>query len=204
MKTLTKTTKPLLGAMICVAMLSASSAAWAGEGTAAFDKQMGPIVAAYGKIHVALSGDSTKGVAKAAAKIAKLSRGLKPKTVKGKHAGHYAKLPATLRAAAVKLSKAKGIDAQREAFKAVSRPMAMWATMSKPAGVNVVFCSMAKGSWLQTDKKIRNPYYGKKMLTCGQIIGGDDKGHAGGHMGHGKKMEHGKNKKMGHGKHAGH
>ena len=45
--------------------------------------------------------------------------------------------------------------------------MAMWATMSKPAGVNVVFCSMAKASWLQTDKKIRNPYYGKKMLTCG-------------------------------------
>ena len=72
----------------------------------------------------------------------------------------------------------------RDAFKELSRPMAMWVTMSKPAGVNVVFCSMAKGSWLQTDAKIRNPYYGAKMLSCGQIIGGTHKGKASGHMKH--------------------
>ena len=46
--------------------------------------------------------------------------------------------------------------------------------MAKPKGVYVVFCSMAKGSWLQTGKEIRNPYDGKKMLTCGEIVGGDN------------------------------
>ncbi len=35
-----------------------------------------------------------------------------------------------------------------------------------------VFCSMAFGkgaSWLQTSDKIRNPYYGASMLTCGSV-----------------------------------
>ena len=26
---------------------------------------------------------------------------------------------------------------------------------------------MVKKHWLQTDKEIRNPYYGSSMLTCG-------------------------------------
>ena len=51
----------------------------------------------------------------------------------------------------------QGHRKQREAFKELSRPLAMWATMSKPAGLNVVFCSMAKGSWLQRDKTDRQP-----------------------------------------------
>ena len=56
------------------------------------------------------------------------------------------------------------------------------ATMSKVADVNVVFCSMAKGSWLQKEKVIANPYYGSKMLRCGEIISGKDKGTKGGQM----------------------
>jgi len=28
---------------------------------------------------------------------------------------------------------------------------------------------MAKASWLQTEKGIRNPYYGKSMLDCGTL-----------------------------------
>jgi len=32
---------------------------------------------------------------------------------------------------------------------------------------------MAKGSWLQSGKEIKNPYYGKSMLACGEIVGGD-------------------------------
>jgi hypothetical protein len=63
--------------------------------------------------------------------------------------------------------------------------MAMWGTMSKPKGIDVVFCSMAKGSWLQKRGEVRNPYYGSSMLTCGEVVGGDahhPSGH--GHGGH--------------------
>jgi len=29
---------------------------------------------------------------------------------------------------------------------------------------NEAYCPMAKASWLQTEKEVRNPYYGKSML----------------------------------------
>ena len=150
--------------------------------TAKFDKAMEPVLAQYLKIHKALAGDTDKGVARAAAKIVKLTARLKPGTVSGKHAAHYKKLPAKIKAAAAKLAKAKGLAAQRKALKPLSQPLAMWATMSKVATVNVVFCSMARGSWLQREKVIANPYYGSKMLRCGEIISGKDKGTRGGHM----------------------
>jgi hypothetical protein len=143
---------------------------------------MQPLLAPYFKIHAALAGDKETGVTREAKKIAGLAGKIDSGTVTGKHAAHYRALPGKIKAAALKLSKAKGIAARREAFKDLSKPMAMWVTMSKPPGVNVVFCSMAKGSWLQKGKTIANPYYGKKMLRCGEIIGGEGKGVKGGHM----------------------
>jgi len=65
---------------------------------------------------------------------------------------------------------AKEIVSMRTALVDLSKPMVMWASLSKPSGINVVYCSMNPGSWLQKGSKIRNPYYGSKMLSCGQII----------------------------------
>lgn len=154
----------------------------ANASSAGFDKAMKPILAQYIRAHAALAADGTRGVAKAAKRIATLTRKLDPRAVSGKRQVHFAALPGKLLRAASKLASAKSLAAAREAFKALSRPMVLWATLSKPAGVNVLFCSMAKGSWLQTDKAVRNPYYGKKMLRCGQIIGGAHHGHSSGHM----------------------
>ncbi len=141
-------------------------------GTKTFDKGMRPILNEYLAIHKALSGDSTAGVAKAAGKITKLAGKLQPGKVKGKHASRYKHVPMKLKKAARKLAKAKDIKAMREALKDLSKPMAMWATMSKPAGIAVVYCSMTEGSWLQKGKKIANPYYGAKMYGCGEVVGG--------------------------------
>jgi hypothetical protein len=35
--------------------------------------------------------------------------------------------------------------------------------------VKLAYCPMVRGSWLQKDETIRNPYYGKGMLTCGEF-----------------------------------
>lgn len=32
------------------------------------------------------------------------------------------------------------------------------------------YCPMKKSYWLSTEKAIKNPYYGKKMLACGNVI----------------------------------
>jgi len=176
--------KTIVAASI-IALVS-SAAVSASADTSKFDAAMQPIAAQYATIHKALAGDSTKGVQATAKRIVALAGKVSAQSVTGVHAKHYADLPQKIRAAALKLSKAKTIDKQRAAFKALSRPLAMWATMSRPAGINVVFCSMAKGSWLQTGKQIENPYYGAKMLRCGEVVAGKHKGAAGGHMGHGR------------------
>lgn len=35
--------------------------------------------------------------------------------------------------------------------------------------VKVAYCPMARKFWVQTEPDIRNPYYGKAMLTCGEF-----------------------------------
>jgi Cu(I)/Ag(I) efflux system membrane fusion protein len=142
-------------------------------GTAKFDKQMQSILNEYLKIPKALAGDTTKGVIGAAEKIRTLAKKLDSSSVTGEHAKHFKDLPEKLKAAADKLAKAKNIASMREALKELSKPMAMWASMSKPKGISVVYCSMAPGSWLQKGTLIANPYYGAKMLRCGEIVGGE-------------------------------
>ena len=138
--------------------------------TSKFDKAVTKLMKPYLSIHKTLVSDSTDGVTPAAKKIAKLAKKLNAKTVTGKHKDHYATLPKKIQDAAAKLVKAKELDAVRDAFKELSRPLVMWATMSKPNGIHVLYCDMAKGSWLQDDRAVRNPYYGTKMLKCGEIL----------------------------------
>jgi Cu(I)/Ag(I) efflux system membrane fusion protein len=142
-------------------------------GTEEFDKTMHPVLTEYLKIQEALAADKTDGVKSAAEQIVALADNVDAKTVTGEHAMHYTDLPMKIKRAAQELAQGKEITAMREAFKSLSRPMVMWGTMSKPKGIYVVYCSMAKGSWLQKGKDIRNPYYGHQMLSCGEIVGSE-------------------------------
>ena len=144
-----------------------------GTGTEKFDRQMEPILNDYLQIGSALSADSLNGVREKAEAIAKLAGGLDSGSVSGEHAARYKSVPANLEKAAQSLSKAQSLTAARDAFKDLSKPMAMWVSMSKPKNIDVVYCSMAKGSWVQKRGKVSNPYYGPKMLKCGEIVGGD-------------------------------
>lgn len=71
-----------------------------------------------------------------------------------------------------KLVKSETLAQQRQVFLDVSKSM---IHLVEGFGVNqkvmIQFCPMANdfkgGYWLSTDIKIKNPYYGRKMLTCG-------------------------------------
>jgi hypothetical protein len=141
-------------------------------GTEEFDIAMNPVLEEYLKIHDALAQDNTEGVKRAAEQIVTLSDKVDPNTVTGEHKDHYRDVPVKIKKAAQEPAQGKDLGAMREAFKALSRPMAMWATMSKPRGVYVVYCSMQRASWLQKGKAVRNPYYGQEMLDCGEIVSG--------------------------------
>lgn len=139
-------------------------------GTKEFDAGMKPILAQYLQMQSSLASDSVEGIKKSAKKIKTLAKKLDPSSVTGKHAGHYKNVPSNLVKHASAIGKSNDIAMIREKFKKLSQPMAMWAGMSKPKGIDVVYCSMAKASWLQKKGKTRNPYYGKKMLACGEIV----------------------------------
>jgi uncharacterized lipoprotein len=76
---------------------------------------------------------------------------------------------------AAKITSAKDIEAQRTAYAVLSTD---FIALVKKSGLNsgelyVDFCPMAmddKGaSWISSNKEIRNPYFGEKMMTCGEI-----------------------------------
>ena len=76
---------------------------------------------------------------------------------------------------AEKIMTAPDIAAQRISFSGMSKDM---AELIKKEGLSggelyVAFCPMAlndKGAtWISGSKAIRNPYFGEKMLTCGEV-----------------------------------
>lgn len=144
-------------------------------GASAFDAAMQAVIEPYLMIQDALARDSVEGVSAAAARLAAATGGLKPETVTGEHAGHYTDVPAKLSAGAKAVGEAADLAAARDAFKQLSMPMGMWATMAKPAGLDLVYCPMAKGSWIQKTGPIRNPYHGSEMLACGEVVSGPGK-----------------------------
>ena len=168
----------LLCTMVAVVGLSstvtrADSGAHA-TGTRRFDQQMEPILESYLQIGNALSANSLDGVREKAEIIAKQAGTLDSGGVSGEHAARYKSVPTNLKKAAQALSKTQALDDARESFKKLSQPMAMWATMSKPKNIDVVYCSMAKASWVQKHGKVRNPYMGAEMLSCGETVGGEN------------------------------
>jgi hypothetical protein len=71
--------------------------------------------------------------------------------------------------AAQKLAASESLDDARAAFGVISGELAK-LVQGQP-GFYVMNCPMVKnGTWVQTTSKIENPYMGKKMLECGEIL----------------------------------
>ena len=72
--------------------------------------------------------------------------------------------------AALYLGEATDLATAREAFYEMSKPMVRLNKHLAGERLHVVYCSMAKKSWLQRTEKIANPYHGKMMSGCGEIV----------------------------------
>jgi membrane fusion protein, copper/silver efflux system len=72
--------------------------------------------------------------------------------------------------AARAVAEAEDIKAARAAFAPLSEAVIALVKADPSAhDVKLAYCSMAKASWLQKEEKIRNPYYGPSMLSCGEF-----------------------------------
>ena len=114
----------------------------------------------YLTIQTNLAADSVKGLAEHAKAIAAAVKGDTAKM-----------LSPEVAAQAEKLAQAKDLKAARDAFKPLSASLVKYLA-DKKAGKGVyheVYCPMADANWLQTGKDIKNPYFGKEMLDCGEL-----------------------------------
>lgn len=79
-----------------------------------------------------------------------------------------------LRQAAVKIADIDDLEAQREVFKYLTEGM-INLVKDKYTGdeIYVQYCPMAFNGdgayWLSNEKEIRNPYFGDKMMNCGEV-----------------------------------
>ena len=114
-----------------------------------------PLYPKYDAVRVALVNDDPASASKRAKELADLAQTSDQDLVASK-------------AAAV--ASAGTLEATRHAFAELSDAMITYRTTSKeePKPV-VVYCSMAKHSWLQAKGPISNPYLGPGMTTCGEI-----------------------------------
>lgn len=79
-----------------------------------------------------------------------------------------------LRQAAIKISDVGDLEAQREVFQYLTEGM-IHLVKGKFSGddIYVQYCPMAFNGngayWLSNEKEIRNPYFGEKMMSCGEV-----------------------------------
>lgn len=135
-----------------------------------FDTDMNVIFENYLKIHKLLASDHIDGISNLAKNIHETSKKLDLKNAPKNFGDHYKNVPVQIQEASLLISNGTTIEDVRTAFKSLSRPIANWAEMNGAKDVYVYYCSMAKASWVQKLAQIENPYYGQKMLACGEIV----------------------------------
>lgn len=141
------------------------------------------LVESYESVRLALVNDTLDGTTEPrqalAAAIDALARDFSAAAA-GVDAAHEAKveeLLGELAVAAEALTGASDLGTARDAFYALSKPLVRWRAAVVASGRAedelpvVVYCSMAKRSWLQPAGTIGNPYHGKAMAECGEIVG---------------------------------
>ena len=114
----------------------------------------------YVAIQKELARDSLKEVSENASAIAK--------AVKAEESKNF---PPEFAKQADTLAQARDIKKAREAFKPLSESLVKYVAERKvgKGTYHEAYCDMARASWLQTEKEVRNPYYGKAMLDCGTL-----------------------------------
>lgn len=66
--------------------------------------------------------------------------------------------------------KFKDIEELRTSFKQLSEVYLANGNKKEMEGLQKATCPMAEAKWVQKKGELRNPYYGKGMLTCGEKI----------------------------------
>jgi hypothetical protein len=137
----------------------APAAAVAAASRPAAARPLPPMIGEAIAIQVALARDSIEGLRANAAALRQAARAAGPPAATIERAAGALETQGTI----VDARREYGVmnDALVAYLKAAGTPLA--------AGVRVAYCPMVRKSWLQMDGPLANPYYGSRMLGCGEF-----------------------------------
>lgn len=148
-----------------------------GTKSGAFNESFEQMLAAYFEVKDALVESDTLKVNKAATSLSRASEGLKVNEISGDTSGVIKEtalsFSGTITGSAQALAAESTLENKRKEFEMISDALWSLARTVKYEGPKVYyqFCPMAfenKGAyWMSREAKIRNPYFGDKMLSCG-------------------------------------
>ncbi len=144
----------------------------------AFQTQLRGVFDAYLELEDALASDELEKAAAAVKRVADMLAAVDMTLLGGEAHGRWMEHLQALQPALEEAGKASDIKALRTSFAKVSdalvKPVRAFG-IGEGHPVYELHCPMAfenKGAnWLQADKTVRNPYFGKSMLTCGEVVG---------------------------------
>lgn len=157
--------KAMVMVVAAVGALAVASAVSAAEMPAG---SLEKLVGLYVPMQEALAGDSVSVIAGQAAKVAAEAEAILKTGREKPSLDAIEDLEAVV--AAAKGMKATEIKALREQFKALSHAVGRLVERQAVAGHGIYYCPMADAYWVQKSGAVKNPYYGAKMLGCGEVV----------------------------------
>lgn len=134
-------------------------------------KQIGTTLTSYYGIKDALVDSNVETASTKAGEMVSTLEAIEAAKMTPEQKTHWEKLAKLIRTDAVHINRNKELAHQREHFMKLSNSVYSLVSSFKANEVEAYlhYCPMKKASWLSDSKDVKNPYYGKKMLTCGSV-----------------------------------
>jgi len=135
------------------------------------DTSLSDIIVLYYNLKDALVNSDASAASASATKLLDAVNKLNTNSLTAPDKKMFVSLQPKLAYDARHISEVKSIDHQREHFAELSANMYKLAKAMHLSGDPIYedYCPMKKVYWLSKDEVIKNPYYGKQMLSCGKV-----------------------------------
>lgn len=156
----------LLVALISTVIIQKSTAQ-----DAAKENQFSQLLTSYYNIKNALVSSNAATASAQAGDLVKAINDIDMKAMSEAEHTAFMDIQEKLAADAKAIAASDKIEAQRTSFSSLSDNIYALAKRVKLSAEPVYqqFCPMKKMYWLSSEAAIKNPYYGKMMLTCGKV-----------------------------------
>lgn len=140
-----------------------------------FEKQFKPLLDSYFELKDALVASDAPKVSQKAQLFLKLVNNVSVSDLSAEAKMQWQQHQKNLTAHATKIQESSDLETQRKQFDFLSQSLIKGVIKLgiHHAALYIQHCPMAfdnKGAdWLSKEKKVLNPYFGKKMLTCGYV-----------------------------------